>query len=47
MAISRNLPPLPPPEIPVVDSSGKMSVEWYQWLVTLMSILDEIRIAIP
>jgi hypothetical protein len=47
MAISRTLPAMPGPDIPLVDASGKVSVEWYQFLMTLMSILREMRDEIP
>lgn len=48
MAISRVIPPIPEPHIPIINpETGLMSVEWYRWFVSLYAVLNEIRSAIP
>lgn len=48
MPVSRIIPPLPEPHIPLVDpATGRMTTEWYRWFVSLYAVLNEMRSAIP
>jgi hypothetical protein len=47
MPLSRKLPPIPSPEIPITDSSGAPTVEWYRWLVSFVAAIEEMWAAIP
>ena len=47
MAISRVIPPLPDPNIPLIDpATGRMTVDWYRWFTSLIAVLNEMRAAI-
>ena len=40
MAItSPALPPIPPPQVPIVDASGRVTVEWYNYLKGVETLL--------
>lgn len=40
---SPKLPPLPGPDVPMVNKDGLVDPTWYQWLKTLEAIVKRLR----
>jgi hypothetical protein len=44
---SPKIPPLPAPDVPLVERDGTMNSDWYRWLVAFVAIVKQIRAEIP
>jgi hypothetical protein len=44
---SPKIPPLPAPDVPLVEKDGTMNSDWYRWLVSFVAIVRKIRLEIP
>lgn len=48
MPVTRELPPLPAPDVPLVDpETGLITPPWYRFFLALMAVLAEMRGLIP
>lgn len=48
MPVSRKIPPLPRPDVPVIDPrTGLMHESWRRFFVELITVLEEMRGLIP
>ena len=44
---SPKIPPMPAPDVPLVERDGTMNSDWYRWLVAFVAITKQIRVEIP
>jgi hypothetical protein len=44
---SPKIPPMPAPDVPLVERDGTMNSDWYRWLVAFAAIVKQIRAEIP
>jgi hypothetical protein len=44
---SPRIPPLPAPDVPLVEKDGTINSDWYVWLSEFVSIVRKIRLEIP
>ena len=44
---SPKIPPMPAPDVPLVERNGTINADWYKWLVAFVAIVKEIRTEIP
>lgn len=44
---SRQLPPLPSQDVPVVNKDGLIDPDWYAWLKAIETIVRILRTEIP
>ena len=48
MAVTRKLPQIPHPSVPLVDTkSGLVSAEWFAYFSELRVVLELMRVTIP
>ena len=44
---SQKIPPMPSPDVPLVERDRTINSDWYKWLVTFVAIVKEVREEIP